>query len=484
MSLLMEKKKQVLVAQLSELASQSNEETLYYELSLFFQQVKEHVLHELEEYWPNDDAVLLQGQLDLILSPIFESQQKYYNILRKYNIKEYNLGSKQGRRLVKMANKPLSSFKSESNTIKVDKLANLRVDKDELFGTNDWTQQRLLNQSFTASENTMNRVDQDINKIISDGYKSGDGVNKVATNIETRFEQLKTWESKRIARTEMHNAHQMGIMNTYREMGVHYTQWTCAHDSRTRDSHKEIDGEIIPLGGTYSNGCQYPGDTKGPIKEWINCRCGNVPYIMPDGYIAPPGKEQFRESDIVQTLDYWKQDEIIEIATQEVGVRQAELYGVPIKESLIENQFAVPTEDLSEFGISNDGLKTIQQIQKRNFGEHKEFGFRFDEETGRILSDEFEGTGKYVDIPPSKSGNYSTIHNHTDDSLSAPSADDFYTYFTRKRENIAVNVSRNDTWIIKIDRDVFNYKKVDTICQNVYDVEVKQIQKLKKNTDC
>ena len=319
MTSLMKKKKQVLAAQLSELASKSNEDTLYYELSLFFQQVKEQVLHELEEYWPNDDTVLLQGQLDLILAPIFESQQQYYNILRKYNIKEYNLGVKQGRRLVKMANKPLSSFKSESNTIKVNRLANLHVDKDELFGTNDWTQQRLLNQSFTASERTMNRVDQDINKIISDGYKSGDGVNKVAANIENRFNQLKTWESKRIARTEMHNAHQMGIMNIYQDMGVEYTQWTCAHDRRTRDSHKEIDGEIIPLGGTYSNGCQYPGDTNGPIEEWINCRCGNVPFIIPDGYIAPPGMSQFRESDLVSTLDYWNQNELMDITTQETS---------------------------------------------------------------------------------------------------------------------------------------------------------------------
>ena len=319
-------KRDLLTAQISYKRSELNEKSLYVELHNFFQRLKSTVLHELHEYWGDDDSILLEGQLDLILSPIFESQQEYYNILRKHNIKEYNFGCKEARRLVNLTRKNVSSHKSESNTIKVNNLINSAIDKDELFGTNDWTQQRLLDQSFTASENTMNRVDQDINKIISDGYASGVGVNKVAANIETRFDQLKTWESKRIARTEMHNAHQMGIMNTYYDMGVEYTQWSSAHDSRVRGlkpkdkaNHVKMDGEIIPLGGTYSNGLQYPGDTKGPIYEWINCRCGNVPFIIPDGYMAPPGMVQFRESDLVQTLDYWNQDDLIKQATQEAS---------------------------------------------------------------------------------------------------------------------------------------------------------------------
>ncbi|MBQ6345000.1 MAG: minor capsid protein [Methanobrevibacter sp.] len=379
-----------MAAQISYRRSELNEESLYVELHNFFQHLKETVLHELHEYWKDDDSILLEGQLDLILAPIFESQQKYYNILRKHNIKEYNFGCREARRLVKLARKPVSSLKAESNTIKVNKLANLNVDKDELFGTNDWTQQKLLNQSFTASENTMNRVDQDINKIISDGYASGAGVNKVAANIETRFEQLKTWESKRIARTEMHNAHQMGIMNTYYEMGVEYTQWSAARDKRTRDSHRELDGEIIPLGGTYSNDCQYPGDTKGPIKEWINCRCGNVPFIMPDGYIAPPGKAQFRESDLIQTLDYWNQDELITRATQEAQTT-----------SFDEERFkALKTnEELADFF----GYEYIPKGRYYEQANIKTFEF-YDKKTDTILRFAREGDQKCLNIDFTNSG--------------------------------------------------------------------------------
>lgn len=353
-------KRNLLAAQISYKRSELNEESLYVELHNFFQHLKKTVLSELREYWKDDDSILLEGQLDLILAPIFESQQRYYNILRKHNIKEYNFGCREASRLVKLSRKPVSSLKAESDTIKTNKLLNIGLEKDELFGTNDWTQQQLLNQSFTASENTMNRVDKDINKIISDGYASGAGVNKVAANIETRFEQLKTWEAKRIARTEMHNAHQMGIMNTYYEMGVEYTQWSSAHDSRVRGlkpkdkaDHVKMDGEIIPLGGTYSNDLQYPGDTKGPIYEWINCRCGNVPFIMPDGYIAPPGKAQFREEDLIQTLDYWNQDELM-----------SKVYPSSIKPKIntYSDDLVIPriknTKDLKEF----QNLKNNEEI--------------------------------------------------------------------------------------------------------------------------
>jgi hypothetical protein len=47
----------------------------------------------------------------------------------------------------------------------------------------------------------------------------------------------------------------------------------------------------------------YPGDRDGDIKEWINCRCTTVPYIIPYGYIAPPGRVQFREEDLVKIAD-------------------------------------------------------------------------------------------------------------------------------------------------------------------------------------
>ena len=110
---------------------------------------------------------------------------------------------------------------------------------------------------------------------------------------------MSSWEAQRIARTEVHNAHNKAIQDTYKDMGVEYTQWIAAGDDRTRDSHVEIDGEIILVGETYSNGLRYPGDTSGPLEEWINCRCSHAPFVVPVGYEAP-SFSPFRESDLVR----------------------------------------------------------------------------------------------------------------------------------------------------------------------------------------
>ena len=478
-------KNQILASKISVIRSLNNEKALQYELNHFFQELKRTVLHELEEYYNPD--FMFQGHADLILAPIFEAQQEYYNILRKFNHKEYHFGRKEGRRLVKLARRKAKrrsiSYADKASQTPSILTANIKKE-DDLFGINEWSEQELLNRSFTASEKTMNRIDSDINKILSNGYREGKGINEVRNDITKRFDQLSSWEATRIARTEIHNAHNMGTMDIYQEMGVEYTQWIAAHDSRTRDSHKLVDREIIPLGGTYSNDLRYPGDTSGPLKEWINCRCSNAPFIIPDGYIAP-SFSPFKEKDLIPTLDLYNQQEVLvgipQESIMESSNRAAMFYGAPIKESLIENKFAVPTTNFSEFGISKQGLETIQRIQKRNFAKPREYSFCFDNKTGKILTDEIEGTSKNVEIPKLKRKNYSSIHNHTDDSLNAPSPEDFYDHWASKNEVNAFHLSRNETWVIQVE-DV-SHKKINRICDNIYQIEVKQIKKINDEFD-
>ena len=285
--------------------SQLNEQRLKREVSQYFKGLEQEVLDNLEEYW--SEYQLLQGQINLIKQPITDSHNEYYQILEKYNKREFQIGSDEGRRLVEYANQPYA----EKGILDIIRT---KAKKDGVFGTLRWTEQRLLEKVFNASQRTLERLDESINEIITDGYKSGKGINHVRNKIRERFTQLRTWEATRIARTEIHTAHNEGIMRTYEEMNVSYTQWISARDKRVRLSHRGsysrkgvhgtgVDGEIIPLGGTYSNGLAYPGDKSGPIEEWINCRCSNAPFVMPYGYTAPPGKSNFRESDIVKLSD-------------------------------------------------------------------------------------------------------------------------------------------------------------------------------------
>ena len=234
------------------------------------------------------------GQVDLITEPILASHDEYYEILKHYVSREYQLGTKEAERLVLNLNRNRVANKATQSKPRAFLKRTF-----ELFGIHATAEEDLFTRVFIASERTLARVDRSIMDIITLGYKSGKGIDYVANNLTKRFDQLTTWESKRIARTEIHNAHNRGTMDKYQEFDIEYTMWIAADDERTRESHLEINGEIIRLGDTYSNGLKYPGDTDGPIEEWINCRCSNAPYVIPYGYAAPP-TEQFKETDLIK----------------------------------------------------------------------------------------------------------------------------------------------------------------------------------------
>ena len=287
-----------MIAQLNNRLSQSNEKQLEQALRKYFKGLREEVLNNLEEYW--SEYQLLQGHIDLIIAPVLDSHEKYYAILEKHNKREYQLGNAEAKRLIDIANdkhsdKSIHRFKGYIKRV------------DDLFGTIKWSEDDLLQKTFIASKRTLARVTSDLNQIITEGYTSGKGINVVANMLTRRFDQLETWEAKRIARTEIHNSHNQGVMRIYDEVGVEYTQWISAHDDRVRGlkpsdtaDHVVLDGQIIRLGDTYSNGLHFPGDPTGPIEEWINCRCSNAPYVIPYGYIAPGDKVQFYEDDLIK----------------------------------------------------------------------------------------------------------------------------------------------------------------------------------------
>ena len=273
--------------------SLNNERLLEQELQRYFKDLMRQVLDNLTEYW--SEYQLLQGHVDLITQPITDSHSKYYDILSKYNKREYRLGREEANELILVANERISM-----KALHVPLIGNLKRKTKDLFSTIPWSEEDLLEKSFIASRQTLARVTQNINQIITEGYVSGKGINYVASLLTKRFTELSTWEARRIARTEIHNSHNQGVMRIYKEVGVEYTQWISAgDDGRTRESHLEVDGEIIPIGAKYSNGLEYPGDTNGPIEEWINCRCSNAPYVIPYGYMAP-SHSPFREEDLIQ----------------------------------------------------------------------------------------------------------------------------------------------------------------------------------------
>lgn len=78
----------------------------------------------------------------------------------------------------------------------------------------------------------------------------------------------------RTAMTGAQNAGRIERMKEAQSMGIKVQkQWMSTLDSRTRDSHRDMDGEIAGMDDEFSNGLEYPGDPNGPGREVYNCRC-------------------------------------------------------------------------------------------------------------------------------------------------------------------------------------------------------------------
>ena len=295
-----QKKKRKLANQLTQLINTELEKQLRKDIKRFFHKQMNLVLVAFDEYYREE--MLLQGHLDLILAPIHETHQEYYELLLQHTRGMFHRGEDMAERLV------------SKQSLKASKpIQFLHDDEDKYtqhFGTLPFTENHLEDYTFIASEETMNRVDSEINQILTEGYREGWGVSDVRNRIMERYQQFQGYEANRIARTEMQTAHNMGMMNKYNELGVEYIEWRSAHDKRVRGHRKSdranhiiMDGEIIKLGDRFSNGLMYPGDKNGKIAEWINCRCSAIPYLMSPGTTAPVGQSSFRDTDVVSVTE-------------------------------------------------------------------------------------------------------------------------------------------------------------------------------------
>ena len=115
-----------------------------------------------------------------------------------------------------------------------------------------------------------------INGEISRGLSTGQMFSEISRNIAS-WANIEKNKAMRITRTEAHRIQCKATSDAQhkaKEKGADVVkQWDSTLDSKTRESHVAMDGEIAELDDTFSNGLEYPGDPKGSAEEVINCRC-------------------------------------------------------------------------------------------------------------------------------------------------------------------------------------------------------------------
>lgn len=141
---------------------------------------------------------------------------------------------------------------------------------------------------------------------------SGDSIPKMAQKI-SEVAEMDNHAAIRNARTMCTGAENAGRINSYKRaqgMGIKMKQeWMATLDSRTRDSHRMVDGEIVEVGKKFSNGCRFPGDPEAPAREVYNCRCTMVAVvngINPGAFDKTDTLRRKLENATI-TYDEWKQ---------------------------------------------------------------------------------------------------------------------------------------------------------------------------------
>lgn len=124
---------------------------------------------------------------------------------------------------------------------------------------------------------------EQIQSALASGIMQGKSIREIASSFLVVQERNKmaAIRNARTCMTSAQNAGRIDTMKRSQDMGIEVKkQWLAAKDSRTRDSHAILNGQIRDIDEAFDNGLQYPADSDGIPAEVYNCRC-TLKYAYP-----------------------------------------------------------------------------------------------------------------------------------------------------------------------------------------------------------
>lgn len=156
-----------------------------------------------------------------------------------------------------------------------------------------------------------------INGVITQGILTGASIPEMAKGLAGVADMNKV-SATRNARTMTTSAENGGRIDSYQratDMGIKLTQeWLATGDARTRDEHRQLNGQEVPVGKPFKvDGYEikFPADPEAPPFLVYNCRCCLVSnfkgfdYKKMDKYTAekPMSYKQWEESRTKPQVD-------------------------------------------------------------------------------------------------------------------------------------------------------------------------------------
>ena len=165
---------------------------------------------------------------------------------------------------------------------------------------------------ITSTERLTGTLKGAVRNTINNGLALGQSYTEMMRDIKGLV-NLKNFETMRILRTELHDAQEAGIADSYDsalEQGINgRVIWIATLDGKTRDTHGAMDGVARDEDGMFRGAigeAPYPGWEGLPAGERIACRC-DIRFEI-EGFA--PEIRRSREDGLVpqQTYEQWKND--------------------------------------------------------------------------------------------------------------------------------------------------------------------------------
>ena len=163
---------------------------------------------------------------------------------------------------------------------------------------------------------------------IAQGIIQGESIDEIAKRLG-KVAAMSASTAMRMARTMTGCAMNMGHFDSAKEaqdLGIEVEKvWIATPDLRTRDSHRHMDLERVPLDDKFSNGLMFPKDPEGAPAEVYNCRCRIV--NLPEG-IDLDLQDRFERLPEGMTYDQWKQGKQKQMAGNTADIVQQTLKNI------------------------------------------------------------------------------------------------------------------------------------------------------------
>lgn len=153
-----------------------------------------------------------------------------------------------------------------------------------------WIESRTFQLAKQANTYTLEKITEavvdGVEEAVAEGWKMGESIQAIADRITDVYDFAAKGRAERIAQTETNTAANMGSLEGMKQAGVEKKQWLAVRDSRTRDTHRELDEDIKGIDEDFvttdGNHLIGPGDPNcNAPEEIVNCRCTMIP-IFPE----------------------------------------------------------------------------------------------------------------------------------------------------------------------------------------------------------